>query len=212
MLIKCPECGRDVSDTIDQCIHCGYYLKRKTTTPVAEKVEVKQTGVKDLCLRGGPSGVIVFLIINFLGGLVSLAAAIVFLVISLKNKDLFGLFALTIIFGIIALLFLPAAIRDIVRAIKNSMNKNPCIKYDYDNDRVIIYTLSNKEIIMPIEKFSNIVRGFWSSSNLMYFVCFDDKDRMRYINLGYPLTNAKAVKRQLTILRTRKINKDSEEE
>jgi hypothetical protein len=25
-LIKCPECGRDVSDTCKQCIHCGFDL------------------------------------------------------------------------------------------------------------------------------------------------------------------------------------------
>lgn len=28
-LIKCPECGREISDTIEQCIHCGYRIKRK---------------------------------------------------------------------------------------------------------------------------------------------------------------------------------------
>lgn len=26
-LIKCPECGKDVSDTAKSCIHCGYVLK-----------------------------------------------------------------------------------------------------------------------------------------------------------------------------------------
>jgi len=28
-LIKCPECGKDVSDTITQCIHCGFFLKKQ---------------------------------------------------------------------------------------------------------------------------------------------------------------------------------------
>lgn len=27
-LIKCPECGKDVSDTITSCIHCGFVLKK----------------------------------------------------------------------------------------------------------------------------------------------------------------------------------------
>ena len=26
-LIRCPECGKEVSDTCDSCIHCGYKLK-----------------------------------------------------------------------------------------------------------------------------------------------------------------------------------------
>ncbi len=28
-LIKCPECGKDVSDTAKSCIHCGYVLKEE---------------------------------------------------------------------------------------------------------------------------------------------------------------------------------------
>lgn len=28
-LIKCPECGREISDTCKQCIHCGYALKEE---------------------------------------------------------------------------------------------------------------------------------------------------------------------------------------
>ena len=27
-LIKCPECGKDVSDTCDSCIHCGFKLSK----------------------------------------------------------------------------------------------------------------------------------------------------------------------------------------
>lgn len=29
MLIQCPECGKEVSDKSDKCIHCGY-LKQET--------------------------------------------------------------------------------------------------------------------------------------------------------------------------------------
>lgn len=28
-LINCPECGKEISDTIEQCPHCGYKIKRK---------------------------------------------------------------------------------------------------------------------------------------------------------------------------------------
>ena len=27
-LIKCPECQKEISDTVDECIHCGYKLKK----------------------------------------------------------------------------------------------------------------------------------------------------------------------------------------
>lgn len=26
-LIKCPQCNKDISDTIDKCIHCGYLFE-----------------------------------------------------------------------------------------------------------------------------------------------------------------------------------------
>ena len=28
-LIKCAECGRDISDTSDKCIHCGCPIEKK---------------------------------------------------------------------------------------------------------------------------------------------------------------------------------------
>lgn len=33
-LIKCPECGKDVTDTASKCIHCGYMLKSKKSKKV----------------------------------------------------------------------------------------------------------------------------------------------------------------------------------
>ena len=30
-LVKCPECGNDVSDTARTCPHCGYNLRIKNT-------------------------------------------------------------------------------------------------------------------------------------------------------------------------------------
>ena len=27
-LIKCPECGQDISDKAENCIHCGYPIKQ----------------------------------------------------------------------------------------------------------------------------------------------------------------------------------------
>ena len=28
-LIKCPECGKEISDKSDKCIHCGYPLSKE---------------------------------------------------------------------------------------------------------------------------------------------------------------------------------------
>ena len=37
-LIKCPECGRDISDKANACVHCGYPLSK-----VADNAEKKES-------------------------------------------------------------------------------------------------------------------------------------------------------------------------
>src|SRR5690349_20958920 len=38
MLIKCPECQKDVSSEAPLCVHCGYPLKNRTTAETNEVV------------------------------------------------------------------------------------------------------------------------------------------------------------------------------
>ncbi len=40
-LIKCPECGREISDTCDSCIHCGYKLS-KPNFEAKEKINAEK--------------------------------------------------------------------------------------------------------------------------------------------------------------------------
>ena len=35
-LIKCSECGKEIGDTIAQCPHCGYRIKKKN--PINKKM------------------------------------------------------------------------------------------------------------------------------------------------------------------------------
>mgnify|MGYP002782778665 CR=1 FL=1 len=40
-LIKCPECGKEISDASTACIHCGYPISKNPD--VQEKVKSKAT-------------------------------------------------------------------------------------------------------------------------------------------------------------------------
>ena len=40
-LIKCPECGKEISDTCDVCIHCGYKLQTKKKSSLKWKWDKK---------------------------------------------------------------------------------------------------------------------------------------------------------------------------
>lgn len=33
-IIKCPECGKDISEKATHCIHCGYPIKPRSAQPV----------------------------------------------------------------------------------------------------------------------------------------------------------------------------------
>ena len=41
-LIKCPECGKEISDTSNQCIHCGYVFKNSTSKNSNNDIVVKE--------------------------------------------------------------------------------------------------------------------------------------------------------------------------
>lgn len=54
-LIKCPECGKEISDKSDKCIHCGYPLKKNT---IINSKEYDLSGELNLVLNGNIIGAI----------------------------------------------------------------------------------------------------------------------------------------------------------
>ena len=42
-LIKCPECDKEISDTIEQCPHCGYQIKKKN--PINKKLLIVPSAI-----------------------------------------------------------------------------------------------------------------------------------------------------------------------
>lgn len=49
-LIKCPECGKDISNKAPQCIHCGYPLQE-----IAVENDAKNNNPTNLCVINGIS-------------------------------------------------------------------------------------------------------------------------------------------------------------
>ena len=46
-LIKCPECGKEISDTADTCIHCGYHIEHSVATKADTYVLANRTKSSD---------------------------------------------------------------------------------------------------------------------------------------------------------------------
>ena len=38
-LIKCPECNKEISDSIEKCIHCGYQIKKDKCPECKQEIE-----------------------------------------------------------------------------------------------------------------------------------------------------------------------------
>ena len=114
-LIKCPECGKDVSDTIDACIHCGFKLKKK---PIEQKATNNSSNLVVLMRRArvGKSRYVV---------LWALGIAFVFLI--------FGIFMIAI--GIASI--------DVIQENNNVVYE--CIYYGKKQQQFVICDIKNKK-------------------------------------------------------------------
>lgn len=45
-LIKCPECNKEISNTIDSCPHCGFKLKKISNHYKEDIITIQQTSKK----------------------------------------------------------------------------------------------------------------------------------------------------------------------
>lgn len=54
-LIKCPECGKDVSTSAQTCPHCGYQLKKQQITQTTRFISYEQQVVKIRCWGRDPN-------------------------------------------------------------------------------------------------------------------------------------------------------------
>lgn len=81
-LIKCPECGKEISDTCTVCIHCGYRLKEADEHPTGtdpKKAEYALDLLRFRCLARS--------IALSISSIIFLVAGIIFLVTAKNPTD-----------------------------------------------------------------------------------------------------------------------------
>jgi uncharacterized membrane protein YvbJ len=66
-IIKCPECGQDVSDMAQVCIHCGYPLNKETldSTKSDEKVSLVNKLSEKKKFIGITAGAVIIIVLIF---------------------------------------------------------------------------------------------------------------------------------------------------
>ena len=140
-LIKCPECGKDVSSTLNACPHCGYTIEN------AEELvtENKDNGLIVVIKRNVnvPNGM--YTVFIFVGLILSLA--------------------------IIGLTILATAICMKMLIAKNNAQVKDILYYDPNKNVFIAYDVKGKEYVISkenVSKFVNVKQGAQGYTGVLY--------------------------------------------
>ena len=146
MLIKCPECNREISDQAISCPHCGYPLKRGQVPEVKEESNESPNLVK-LAERGGSRGFHVALYIAFgflfvIGTILSVAC----ISMTFNNGSIVGIIVLGLLGEILCGLSVYGTIYLSVLLGKNGRVPHALLYYDKGTDEFVFYSIEAKEI------------------------------------------------------------------
>ena len=177
-LIKCPECGKEISDEAEVCIHCGYPLKNKQVVE-SDQNNKKQPESHVIAYRCGPGGTVISLtVIGIIFGLLMTAAYIILGIYYGETiwlgMSFFALFAIILDVGSIFLL---------IKVGMNASNKHNCIEYDANNCKFILNTLWGKEIAINPSDYVELKDNFFTD-NMLMFTYRLSSGRLKKVNLG----------------------------
>ena len=85
-IVRCVECGKEYSDTLEACPHCGFGMKNSQFNYASKQIEEKQN-VDAMCLAGGVVSICSFFLDFF--GLVAVTG-IVLSVLGLERTKTTG--------------------------------------------------------------------------------------------------------------------------
>lgn len=161
-LIKCPECGNEISDTAEQCIHCGYKIKKdENNSDKSDKVII--------IIRRNRS-------VSYARSIISIVIAIAFFLSGLRcliTSNIIGwIIAWTICFiGIVAFIFL------LVEVGRNNSSKSEILTEN--GDKYYAYNTKGERIILMKEemhkiKFSKIGEMIVDNKNFGFIIKEDE--------------------------------------
>ena len=171
-LIKCPDCGKEVSDKAEVCINCGRPLK-ETKNPSVEKSILNKDAIIAQRLNAHFSGPIFGLIVV---GLTSLGLLIATIVFFSKNSIFLAILFLISLLAFSSL-FIPC-IFAIVNRTKNNLVKQPGIVYKADIDSFEMCSFDGKTFL--IER-NSIRKASFSAVTVIYYVDENGQGKQRTV-------------------------------
>ena len=189
-LIKCPECGRDVSDTCDACIHCGYRLRRSNI--YRENKSDEPDGISEtIAERGEAGGMVAVCVINTVFGIICLVMFSIWISNGIENALWW---AQAIVFSVLALglFYVAIGIYGFVKISRAGRLVDPCVVFYKSAGIVEMTTLGGRKIRIPPTQIVSAKAGF--STDFMFVVYYLDKSHVRQkANLGFALNRPAAV-------------------
>ena len=176
-LIKCPECGKEISDKTESCIYCGYPLKeKKTAQSVHETKKPLESHV--VAYRCSPGSTVSIFVIGLILGLVIMIA---YLALGISFGDVLwlsmGLIAILAVFLIIVSSY------GLIKVGANASNKHNCIEYNADDCKFILNTLWGEEIVIDPSDYVELKDNF-HTDNMLILTYRLPSGQLKKVNLG----------------------------
>lgn len=175
-LIKCPECGKEVSDQALSCPHCGYPLKKPE--PKKKKINPDLSKMEVIMVRSS--------LLPFLGAAFMLVLIAVCVAAAILMPKVIGgseIFILSIWFYILALFGLIIGLISLIKAINNTRIKTNNLYYDKEDE--MFYLSTWRRSIIAIDAHDDMYVG----TNKRGFGEATVVHEGRRINLGFSKTN-----------------------
>ena len=180
-LIKCPECGQEISDTCEACIHCGFRLAKPK----------RKRGPQIIAKRGYSGGVTALAAIFTVIGALIVSTFVVCLATGLRDTY-FELRVLRFFGLLIGLAFLLPGTWLLVKVARANRLTDDCVIYDPDTDTVEMTALGDRKIVIKPDMIIEVRANFFSDF-LLEVKYTDENHRIRKANLGFTLSREAAV-------------------
>ncbi len=174
-LVKCPECGREISDQADACIYCGYPLKKKQeTTIVTEKKPLQSHVIGYRTGVGAPT--IFYGIYLFLDAILTPLT-----ILGLVNlPELWPYYTLLLV---LYAFLLGICLFGLIRVAINKNNRKNCIEYDAADQKFVLYTVYGREIRINPRDYVELKDNFFTD-NMLKFTYRLPSGETKKVNLG----------------------------
>jgi len=190
MLITCPECGKEVSDTIEQCIHCGYRLKPKSpqnnSFPHSKMVALGNRGCAGKGLRFWSVFGIVVSAFGSIGFMIGLMHGLIELFagnLNIRFSDVVEVILCSLFAGLFVLCFV-AIVIGWHRMALNGRNGKPLLYVLEGDEQVHLVGLNGQEVLVDPDQLVSLARGA-STDWIVKARYLDDNQQMRSLLLGW---------------------------